>query len=60
MTETLKKLLDQYKDRFGDGFPLWNTDLITAEQDVSMCLEKNIPAEQLNPGRYGANIDIVI
>lgn len=56
MTRELGELIDQYQDRFGEGFPLCHTSLERAEKDIKTCLEKNITANKLDPDLYGANL----
>lgn len=55
MTKKMQDLIDQYWDRFGEGFPLYHVDLDIAKKDLQECLDKNISAEKLKPDVYGAN-----
>lgn len=55
MTDEMIKLTDQYWDRFGKAFPLEMTNMDRAKQDIKLCLERNIAADQLNPDLYGPN-----
>ena len=48
-------LTDQYWDLFGEPFPLEMVDLEKAKEDIKNCLEKKIPADELNPKLYGPN-----
>lgn len=58
MPEQINELLDQYWDKFGDAFPLYQEpdDWETLKDDLIQCIEKGIPAQKLKPDLYGACI----
>lgn len=49
-------LLDQYREKFGEGFPLMqaSSDWDEVKADIQECLTKGITAPELNPDFYGA------
>ena len=56
MPEDVKVLLDQYREKFGKGFPLMQAsggwDKI--KEDIQQCLTREITAPELKPDQYGA------
>lgn len=56
MPDVIKKLLDKYWDKFGEGFPLYQapTDWSQVEYSIKKCLRENKTAAQLWPDIYGA------
>ena len=56
MPEDVQILLDQYREKFGEGFPLMQASLDWDEvkADIQQCLTKGIPCDELKPDQYGA------
>ena len=56
MTEDVQILLDQYREKFGKGFPLMQASLDwdVVKADIQQCLTEGISASELKPNQYGA------
>ena len=56
MPEDVKVLLDQYREKFGKGFPLMQASLDwnVVKADIQQCLTEGITASELKPNQYGA------
>ena len=56
MPEDVQILLDQYREKFGKGFPLMQASLGWNEvkADIQKCLTEGISASELKPNQYGA------
>ncbi|MBO4912035.1 MAG: hypothetical protein J5504_04850 [Butyrivibrio sp.] len=60
MPEDVQILLDQYREKFGKGFPLMQAsdDWDEIRADIQQCLTKGISADKLDPEHYGACLGI--
>ena len=56
MPKDVEILLDQYEEKFGEGFPLMQAPPSWEEikKDIQQCLDQGITASKLRPSSYGA------